>query len=216
MSGKKDFDISQYLNNGVVSLENLNIADSTIAALQMEWIKNSLVMQRCSLENVVFENHCGRGFVEMSDCEFTNCVFHDTLGNGKINVEQSTFTNCIFEGICLNGAFTSSKISQCKFNNCKFLNIDIKWVMSLYDSELIGGEIKQLSLVGHGYMTRVQISNMQIEGMKIWGEYFYEDRIENTVLRDVVLIAKKHEINFINCDEEGLTLTEGTFGFESL
>ena len=36
MSGKKDFDISQYLNNGVVSLENLNIADSTIAALQME------------------------------------------------------------------------------------------------------------------------------------------------------------------------------------
>ena len=99
MNERKDFDISQYLNDGVVSLENLNIADSTIAALQMEWIKNSLVMQRCSFENVVFENHCGRGFVEMSDCEFTNCVFHDTLGNGELDVQQCIFTNCTFDGV---------------------------------------------------------------------------------------------------------------------
>lgn len=216
MSEQKDFRIAQYWNDGVLIMEDLHIVDYRIAELQMEWTKNSLEMKRCSLENVIFDNHCGRGVVEINDCEFTNCVFYDTIGNGKLNVEKSTFTNCTFEGIHLNGAFDSSRISQCKFFNCRFHHIDLKWKTSLYDLELKDGEIKQFCLVGQSYITRVQISNMQIEGMKVWGECFYENKIKNTTFKDVVLIANKHEISFIDCDKKGLTFAKGTLGFESL
>ena len=222
MGEGKYLDISQYLNDGVISLENLNIANSTIMALQMEWTKNSLDMKNCSLENVVFENHCGRGSIEISDCKFTNCVFHDTLGNGKLDVKQSIFTNCTFERICLNGTCDSSEISQCKFFNCKFHQIDLKWKIELFELELNGVKIDQLCLAGQQYITGNRIFNMQIENMKMWGEFFNQNRIENVIFKDVVLTGNKGEAGtkqeniFIDCDVKGLTFVEGTLGFDSL
>lgn len=222
MGKGKDFDISQYLEDGVISLENLNIADSKMAAMQTEWAKNTLVINKCSLENVEFDNHCGRGFVEITDCEFTNCVFHDTFGNGRLEVKQCTFTNCTFEGVSLNGTCDSSEISQCKFFDCKFHHIDLKWKIELFELELNGGRIDQFCLAGQQYITGNRIYNMQIENMKMWGEFFNQNRIENVVFRDVVLTGSKGEAGtkqentFINCDVNGLTFAEGTLGFESL
>jgi len=222
MSKRKNLDISEYMKDGVVSLENLHITDCRIIGLQSEWAKNSLVMKKCSFEKVVFENHCGRGFVEINDCEFTNCAFHDTLGNGKLEVEQSRYTNCMFEGIRLNGMGESSEISQSRFLNCNFINIDLKWKIELFELELNGGKIEHFCLAGQQYITRNQIFDMQIEDMQIWGEFFNRNQMENVVFKDVVLTGKKGEVGskeeniFINCDTKGLTLSEGTLGFESL
>lgn len=63
---------------------------------------------------------------------------------------------------------------------------------------------------------------MQIENVKIWGEFFNQNRLENVMFRDVVLMGNKGEAGakqeniFIDCDVKGLTFAEGTLGFGSL
>lgn len=58
----EDFDATKYWKDGVLYLENLKIQNCRFAALQSEWGKKVLVMKKCVFENVVFDNHCGRGF----------------------------------------------------------------------------------------------------------------------------------------------------------
>ncbi len=104
----EDFDATKYWKDGVLYLENLKIQNCRFAALQSEWGKKVLVMKKCVFENVVFDNHCGRGFFQIDHCEFLDCTIYDTLGSGKLDMQTCSFKDCVFEGVSLRDAICRS------------------------------------------------------------------------------------------------------------
>ena len=219
MNERKDFDISEYLKDGVVYLENLRIEDHRIAGLQTEWRKTGFVIVKCVFNNVEFDNHCGRGYARIEGCEFINCVFHDTLGSGRLEVEKNVFRNCIFEGVSICGV-NVSRIANCSFLNCDFNKIDLKWKTALYDLEIDGGKIEHSSIV-RGSIKRIKISDMHMEHMQLRGN-FYQNRMESVVFKDVSLVGNmgdtgtEKENIFVDCDTDEFIFKEGSLGFESL
>lgn len=219
MNERRDFDISKYLKDDKVCLENLRIENCRIAGLQSEWAKKELVIIKCILDNVVFDNHCGRGYVNIQKSEFINCVFHDTLGSGNLEVRESIFTNCTFADMNIRGVSVSS-VAKCHFTDCDFNNVDLKWNFSLYESEINGGKIDHCS-IAEGYVSEIKVSDLQIEHVQLNGA-FEQNRMESVIFKDVLLVGSMGEAGseaenvFIDCDMDGFMFKEGSLGFESL
>lgn len=219
MNERKDFDISEYLKDDVVYLENLRIENSRFASLQSEWAEKRLVITKCIFENVVFDNHCGRGYIKIRESEFNDCSFYDTFGTGKFDVEQNIFRECLFDGISIHGVEVSY-IAKSKFISCNFKNLDIKWKTALYDLEIIGGTIKQSCIV-RGSMRKIKVTDVQIEDVQLKGN-FKQNRMESVVFKSVFLEGSMAESGsdeeniFLNCEMGGLSFKEGIVGVESL
>ena len=217
----KDFDISEYLKGEEVYLENLRIENCRIAVLQAEWRKTKLVISNCTLHNVVFDNHCGRGYVEITGSEFDNCSFSDSLGNGHLTVKDSLFQNTLFENVYLSdNAGIGSSIKCSSFLDCSWKNVILQWNIGFYGVEINGGRVENSSFVGQ-VMDGCQITHFQMEDvdMKLM---LIQNRLENVIFKNVMLNGymssknTKRENIFNKCDTGGFGYTEELSGFLSL
>jgi len=220
MGEGKDFDVSGYLKDGVIYLDNLKVEDCRFAALQSEWKKKKVVMKKCVFNNVEFDNHCGRGFLDIKECEFKNCTFHGMLGMGMFKVWASIFNNCIFEEFSTGGTLVSM-IGRSRLFQCTFHNIDLKWSISIYKTEINGGKIEHSRIVKTS-ISESQFTHMQMEDVEIRGGYD-ENRMESVIFKNVVLRGSMGEesVNnqkniFVDCDTEGFTFIKESLGLDSV
>lgn len=180
--------------------------------------KNSLIMKNSVFENVVFDNHCGREYVKIEECNFINCAFHSSLGNGELRVDDSVFVGGVFKDLKLCGRHTDSAISGCKFVDCNFNNVDLKWDIGLYGTELNGGRVTSSCFIGQEII-QSRFSNMQIEDVDL-RVIFTKNKMENVTFNQVVLTGymgienSDLENSFKNCKMEGFTFIEEKFGFD--
>lgn len=220
MNDEKVFDLSEYLEDNTICLEDLKIQNCRIDGLCSAWAKKELVITNCIFEHVTFDNHCGRGYVRMEGSEFTDCTFHDTLGSGKLEVEKCTFTKCAFENMSISGVGISI-LWKCHFTECDFCNVDLKWHFAIYGLEMNGGKIENTSIVTCS-ITEIKMSHMRLEHVRLCGG-LKQNRMESVVFQDVFLEGSMgeegsgKENQFINCDMDGFSFQEGgELGFESL
>lgn len=79
MSRLNVLDLSRYMVNEELRLENQNIKNCRISE-----IKNKvLTIYRCRFNNVEFENSFHEVYASFKECEFEECVFRDTF-QGRI------------------------------------------------------------------------------------------------------------------------------------
>lgn len=217
----KDFDVSEYVRDEDIYLENLKIENCRIAGLQAEWNKRKLVISKCTLQNVVFDNHCGRGYVEITESAFANCSFYDTLGNGHLTVKDSLFQNSLFENVYMSeNPEIESCIESSKFLDCRWENVILQWNIGFYGVEIYGGRVENSSFVGQ-VMDRCQISHLQMENVDL-KLMLIQNRLENVEFENVILNGymsgknTKRENIFNECDISGFRYTEELSGFLSL
>lgn len=216
-----DFAVSEYLRNEDIYLENLEIENCRIAEMQADWNKRKLIISKCTLQNVDFDNHCRRGYVEIIDSAFTNCSFYDTLGNGHIIVKDSQFQNCQFENVYLSeNAGRGSSITYSKFSNCSWKNVILQWNIGFYGVEIYGGSVENSSIVGQ-VMDGCQILHLQMKNVDL-KLMLIQNRLENMEFENVVLNGymsgkdTKKENIFKECDLCGFRYTEELSGFFDL
>jgi hypothetical protein len=217
----KDFDVLKYLRGEDVYLENLKIENCRITGLQEEWDKRKLLISKCTLQNVVFDNHCGRGYVEITDSTFENCSFYDTLGNGHLTVKDSLFQNSLFESVYLSeDARIGSSIERSKFLDCSWKNVILLWDIGFYGVEIYGGRVENSNFVGQ-VMDECQISQFQMENVDL-KLILIRNRLEHVEFKNVVLngyMSGKNSAKeniFKGCDTSGLKYTKELSGFLDL
>ncbi len=217
MSERAEFDVSGYMKDGVICLENMKIEDCIFKALQAEWKKKIVKMKNCTFENVTFDNQCGRGYAEVSGCEFVKCSFTGTLGKGKIIVENSLFSECLFEDFHIYGVDTSM-IFESKFSECTIQNVDFMWWFGIRGIEIDGGIIKN-SRVKAAIMENI-FSNLCMENIEMLGNYD-GNKMNDVKLKNVTMSGKMGEKNltkqenvFDNCNTEEFILLKNNLSLE--
>lgn len=217
MSERAEFDVSKYMIDGVICLENMKIEDCIFKALQAEWKKKTVKMKNCTFENVTFDNRCGRGYAEVSDCEFVKCSFTGTLGKGQIIVGKSLFSECLFEDFHIFGV-DRSRIFKSKFTECTIQNVDLMWSIAISGIEIDGGIIKN-SRVTAAIMENI-FSNLCMEDIEMVGSYD-GNKMDNVKLKNVVMSGKmgekvvtKQENVFDSCNTEEFIFLENSFRLE--
>lgn len=218
MSERVEFDVSKYMIDGVICLENMKIEDCIFKALQAEWKKKTVKMKNCTFENVTFDNRCGRGYAEVSDCEFVKCSFTGTLGKGKIIVKNSLFSECLFEDFHIYGVDVS-RIFKSKCSECTIQNVDIMWSFAISGTEIDGGIIKN-SRVAHAAIMENIFSNLCMEDIEMIGNYD-GNKMDDVKLKNVVMSGKMGEKNltkqenvFDNCNMEEFILLKNNLSLE--
>ena len=217
----KEFDIAKYMKGEGIYLENLKIENCKIAGIQSEWAKRKLVIFKCTFINVVFDNACGRGFVEIKESTFTGCSFHDTLGNGGLSIEDSLFQNSIFENVYLSeNAGLETCIERSKFLGCCWKNVVLQWNIEFWDVEIYGGRVENSRFIGQA-MSGCQISHIQMVNIDL-KLMLMQNRLENVKFENVILNGymsgknTKKENIFKECDMSGFSYTEELSGFLAL
>lgn len=217
----KDFDVSEYLRDEDIYLENLKIENCRIAGLRAEWNKRKLVISKCTIQNVVFDNHCGRGDMEITESGFVNCSFYDTFGNGHLTVKDSLFQNSLFENVYLSeNAERGSSIKCSRFLDCSWKNVILQWNIGFYGVEVYGGRVENSSFVGQ-VMDGCEISHFRMGNVDL-KLMLIKNKIENVEFENVILNGymssknTKRENIFNECDISGFKYTEELSGFRAL
>lgn len=157
--------------------------------------------KKCIFENLLFENQCGRGFVEITDCEFEKCTFTGTLGKGKITVRNSIFSDCTFEKFHINSVDTSM-ISKCKFIECIVRNIDLTWSFVIRKTEITGGVIENLRIIDSLIKGNI-FANLRMENIEMIGSC-EENKMSYIVLKNITVTEEKKDFMqkniFENCN----------------
>lgn len=209
MSTMQDFDYSQYIINGEMVLENLDLKDCKISGIT----NRNLVICNCNLTNVVLDNHFSEGYITFEGCRFLKCHFYDTyVGNAiELIVVNNAFEDCIFENIKYNLCAGQSEVQESKFTNCTFRNIAIDGQMCFIGLDVCGGSIIHLDLHCENIMNN-QFTDMKMEQVNI-NRGFIKNKMNNIVFDEVVLHTSNYEKmykdnEFVECNTDGLTIIQ--------
>ena len=112
MSRLNVLDLSQYMANEELRLENQNFKNCKISEIKNKF----LTIYRCRFNNVEFENSFHEVYASFKECEFEECVFRDTFQGEDLEL-------VVQENICYRSFQVQSNIVNCKFINCSDLQI---------------------------------------------------------------------------------------------
>lgn len=139
MSSLKNVDLSQFISDKEMRIENAVLENCVISEIQ----NKILVINRCHFKNVIFENSFNDVYATFKECEFAECVFHDTFEGEDLELvmQDNIFINCVFENISYRSFQVQSNVVNCKFNNCNFTNIMIEGDLCFIGLEMKSGKI---------------------------------------------------------------------------
>lgn len=144
MSSYEKFDLSAYLQNGDIRLENLKLENCKISGQQCRanYFKN------CCFHDVLFEYSDKQKLIIFEACEFTGCVFQGDLKETSLAIMDSLFKDCTFEHISLEfteGARTV--IKENGFFNCNFKDIRTEQEIDFANQTVSGGKMENVSML---------------------------------------------------------------------
>lgn len=196
MSRLNVLDLSQYMANEELRLENQNFKNCKISGIKNKF----LTIYRCRFNNVEFENSFHDVYASFKECEFEECVFRDTFQGEDLElvVQENIFIDCVFENICYRSFQVQSNIVNCKFINCNFTDIAIEGDLCFIGLELKSGTIENFSFHGNQVMQNsfsdLQISNMDLECA------FIKNRLERIDLKGVKITGYCKDNILIECE----------------
>lgn len=206
MSIMSDFNITEYVTDGKLLLENHNIKNCRITGKEF----TEVFMKNCVFENVIFQNHTKKSFWT-EECEFINCQFHDTFrGEESYDVllvlMHNVFVDCMFEDIDFYGYDEQSEILHSKFENCKFKKLHFEGTLAIASLTINGGNIESFSFKGNEIRDNC-VENLQLQDLDLMAAVYY-NKLEKVVFKDVKLTGNIHDNEFINCDKSGFAFVE--------
>lgn len=144
MSSYEKFDLSAYLQNGDIRLENLKLEKGKISGQQCRanYFKN------CCFHDVLFEYSDKQKLIIFEACEFTGCVFQGDLKETSLAIMDSLFKDCTFEHISLE--FTEGARTVIKENGffyCNFKDIRTEQEIDFANQTVSGGKMENVSLL---------------------------------------------------------------------
>ncbi len=200
MSSLKNVDLSQFVSNKKMRIENVDLENCVVSEIQ----NKILVIYRCRFKNVTFENSFNEVYATLKECEFTECVFHDTFEGEDLElvIQDNIFINCVFENISYRSFQVQSNIVNCKFSNCNFANIIIEGDLCFIGLEMKSGKIKNFSFYGNqimqNYFSDLQIANMDLKCA------FMKNKLERIDLREVKICGHCKDNILTECEPNAL------------
>jgi len=219
MSEQKEFDLSIYLQDGQVCLENLRIENCKIVGLQCK----AGYFKGCVFEHVVFDYQFEQRIIIFEECEFTKSEFHGNLKKTQMVLRDNLFKGCLFENIFLEFMEGGrSVITDNGFFDCVFKNVKSEQELQFTNQMICGGKMEEFSLLLDvtQALCSQQCSNMQhniFSNMQMENVHFmaaYNDNVMesvsfwNTAIEWILELdnANSQDNNkFYECDTSGLT-----------
>lgn len=196
MSSLKNVDLSQFISDKEMRIENAVLENCVISEIQ----NKILVINRCHFKNVIFENSFNDVYATFKECEFAECVFHDTFEGEDLELvmQDNIFINCVFENISYRSFQVQSNVVNCKFNNCNFTNIMIEGDLCFIGLEMKSGKINNFSFYGNqiiqNYFSDLQIANTDLKCA------FMKNKLERIDLREVKINGYCRDNILIECE----------------
>lgn len=206
MSERKEFDLTKYVKDDKVFLDNLRIENCMIGSTQYK----NIIFIGCSFVNVVFEGHPedSGGTVIFVGCDVNQCVFRGDLGKTYLEIRENSFRECLFEKISMEWGGEISSIVENGVFDCEFKNVKLIRELEFLSQTIRGGNIENVRLLSTN-MSGNQFSDLQINNTKITA-FFTNNVMDSVIFRNVILewaIDEAYDDGniFYQCDSSGLT-----------
>ena len=95
MSRLNVLDLSQYMANEELRLENQNFKNCKISGIKNKF----LTIYRCRFNNVEFENSFHEVYASFKECEFEECVFRDTFQGEDLEIGRASCRERVFYSV---------------------------------------------------------------------------------------------------------------------
>ena len=200
MSMLEYLDLSQFILNGKMHIENASIENRKISGIQNRFVSIS----KCSFNNVVFENSFHEVYATFKECEFIECMFRDTFEGEDLEllVKDNIFIDCVFENISYRSFQVQSNVTYSKFVNCNLSNIKMEGDLSFIGLEFQGGKIDNFNFYGNQIMQNIFL-DLQIKDMNL-NCAFIENRMERIDFKGTKISGYCRDNIFIGCEPNGI------------
>jgi len=207
MSEIKEFDLSEYLRDEEICMENTSLENCRLVSPR----GNGLMLRKCIFQNVIIDGDCEKwgDTAEFYECEFRNCVFRGNFRGVYLVWEENLFKDCLFENIFIEVGDDESCITDNGFFDCNFINVNFVQDIEFLSQTIIGGKMQNVRLI-MTHMTGNLFSKMQMEQVNIIALYD-ENVMDSVVFRDVMLEWESEDNDYLDenlfyqCNTNGLT-----------
>lgn len=206
MSEKREFDLSEYLKDDEVYLENVRLENCRLVSSG----DNGIVFRKCVFQNVIIDGNNEKWGNETAfyECELRNCIFRGDFGETYLVWEENFFKNCLFENINIECGDDMSTIVDNGFFDCNFKNVKLNQDIEFLEQTISGGKMQNVLLISSS-MSRNLFSKIQMEQVIIRALYS-ENVMDSIIFKDVMLEWELEDDNypdenlFYQCDTSGL------------